>query len=60
MFGGVHPSVSAGTEWSILVFKFKLNIIECASKGAFKMVARSKWLLFRQVEPLRSITFNKK
>ena len=32
------------------------NIIECSSKGAFKMVGRSKWLLFRQVAPSRSIT----
>ena len=35
-----------------------INIIECSSQhaqGAFKMVGRSKWLLFRQVAPSRSI-----
>ncbi len=32
------------------------NIIECSSQGAFKMAEQSKWLLFRQVAPSRSIT----
>ncbi len=71
MFGSVHPSVRTGAEWSILVLGFAKyskspvkhksatllkNIIECSSQGAFKMVGRSKWLLFRQVAPLQSIT----
>ncbi len=32
------------------------ELIECSSQGAFKMVGCSKWLLFRQVVPSRSIT----
>ncbi len=32
------------------------NIIECSSQEAFKIVGCSKWLLFQQVAPLRSIT----
>ncbi len=59
-----------GAEWSILVLGFAMyskrssekqvsytlkNIIECSSQGAFKMVGCSKWLLFRQVAPSRSI-----
>ena len=32
------------------------NIIEFSSQGAFKMVGRSKWLVFRRVAPSRSIT----
>ncbi len=32
------------------------DIRECSSQGAFKMVGRSKLLLFRQVAPSRSIT----
>ncbi len=62
---------STGAEWSILVLGFAKyskrssetqvsytlkNIIECSSQGAFKMDGHSKWLLFRQVAPLRSIT----
>ncbi len=56
-------------EWSILVLGFTAkgpvkhksatlleNIIECASQGAFKIVGHSKWLLFGQVAPSRSIT----
>ncbi len=31
-------------------------IIECSSQGAFKMAGHSKWLLFWQVAPSRSIT----
>ena len=41
MFGSLRPSVHPSV---------------CASQGAFKMVWRSKWLLFRQVVPSRSIT----
>ncbi len=70
MFGSVHPSVCTGAEWSKLVLglpstangpvKHKSatllkDITECASQGAFKMVGCSKWLLFRQVAPSRSI-----
>ncbi len=43
----VYPSADA------LTFE---NIIECSPHGAFKMVGHSKWLLFRQVAPLWSIT----
>ena len=32
------------------------NIIECSPQGAFKLVGLSKWLLFRQVAHLQSIT----
>ncbi len=35
---------------------FLKNIRESSSQGAFKMVGRSKLLLFRQVAPSRSIT----
>ncbi len=69
--GWKRPSVCTGAEWSILVLGFAKyskrsnktkvsytlkNIMECSSQGAFKMVGRSKWLLFRPVAPPRSIT----
>ncbi len=46
-FGSVRPSVRL----SVCLF-----IRESSSQGAFKMVGRSKLLLFRQVAPSRSIT----
>ncbi len=63
--------LSTGAEWSILVLGFAKyskrsseiqvsytlkNLIEFSSQGAFKMVGQSKWSLFQQVAPSRSIT----
>ncbi len=66
-----HPNcLSTGAECSILVLGFVKyskrssetqvsytlkNIIEGSLQEAFKMVGHSKWLLFQQVAPSRSI-----
>ena len=66
----IHLSVRTGAEWSILVLlpstakclvqhksvTLLKNIRESSSQGAFKMVERSKLLMFRQVAPSRLIT----
>ena len=59
MFGSVRVFVCMYVGMCVRALKSATllkNIIECSSQGAFKMVGHSKWLLFRQVAPSRSIT----
>ncbi len=59
MFGSVRVFVCMYVGMCVRALKSATllkNIIECSSQGAFKMVGFSKWLLFRQVAPSRSIT----
>ncbi len=60
MFGGVRPSVRPSVRLSVcpsVRLSVRLRtLIECSYQGAFKMVGRSKWLLFRQVAPSWSST----
>ncbi len=62
MFRSVRPSVCAFVclcvcwHKSATLLSVFVCVCVCSFQGAFKMVGRSKWLLFQKVAPSQSIT----